>query len=112
MDRAVKASLLSALVFPGVGQLYLNRRLRGWLIVLVAAAAVVYFAAHVIGPALDIANEINAGTVAPDPVAIMMRLEQRGQAAATPLHSVAGLVMIVCWIGSTIDAWWLGRRPV
>ena len=108
MTRAATAALLSALVFPGAGQLYLKRRRRGWAFVLVALAAVVYFVAQVMGPVLAISDQIAAGTLALDPIAIAMRLEEQGQ-AASPLHSLAALVMLGCWIASTVDAWLLGR---
>lgn len=109
MDRAVTAALLCALVFPGTGQLYLKRRRRGWLFVLLTLAAVVYFVVQILGPVLAIADEISAGTVPLDPLAIAIRLEDHGH-AASPLHSVAALVMLGCWIASTIDAWRLGRQ--
>lgn len=109
MHRSVTAALLSGLVFPGTGQIYLGRRRRGWLFVLLALAAVLYLATQVMPPVLAIADEIASGTLALDPAAIALRLEQRGQ-AANPLHTLAALVMLLCWIASTIDAWWLGRK--
>ena len=109
MRRPVSAALLSALVFPGVGQLYLGRRLRGWLIVIVALAAALYVTTEVVGPVLGLVNEIEDGRLALDPVLIAARLEQQGQ-AVNPLHTVAMLVMLACWVGSTVDAYLVGRK--
>lgn len=109
MDRAVIAALLSALVFPGVGQLYLKRRRRGWLFVLVTLAAAAYFFTPIMGLVLDIASDINTGKLPYDPVAIALRLDD-GRQAATPLHTLASLVMIGGWITATVDAWLLGRK--
>jgi hypothetical protein len=111
MQRSVTAALLSGLVFPGVGQIYLKRRRRGWLIVLLALGAVLYFTSGIMEPVLAIAKEIAEGALVPDPAAITARLEQSGQ-AANGLRTLAALTMLACWIGSTIDAWWLGRKPM
>lgn len=109
MSRAVSAALLSALVFPGVGQLYLKRRRRGWLFVLVALVAVLLFMAPIMELVMRITDEIASGKLPYDPIAIAMRLEERGQ-PATPLQSLAPLVMVASWIASTVDAWLLGRK--
>ncbi|MES2322729.1 MAG: hypothetical protein V4633_10745 [Pseudomonadota bacterium] len=110
MNRSMKAALLSGLVFPGAGQLYLGLRWRGLLFMLPAAAA----ATHFLYTAWDLSQlilaELRSGRMVPDPLTIAMRLEQQGQ-QVSPLVSVAALVMIVCWIASTIDAWYLGRQP-
>ena len=110
MHRSVTAALLSGLVFPGTGQIYLGRRRRGWLFVLLALAALLYLTTQMLEPVLALADEITNGTLALDPAAIALRLEQRGQ-SANPLHTLAVLVLLLSWIASTIDAWWLGRSP-
>ena len=108
MNRSVIAALLSALAFPGVGQLYLGQRRRGVLIIVVALCATGYFASQVLGPVLALAGEVMDGKLAMDPVAITLRLEQ--QRVDNPWNNVAALVMIACWVGATIDAFVLGRR--
>jgi TM2 domain-containing membrane protein YozV len=108
MNRSVAAALLSGLAFPGVGQVYLGYRWRGLAIVAVTLAATGYFASQALGPVLALANEVLDGTLALDPVAITLRLEQ--QKADNPWNNVAAVVMIVCWIGATVDAWLLGKR--
>lgn len=110
MHRSVTAALLSGLVFPGTGQIYLGRRRRGWLFALLALAALLYLATQLMEPVVAISDEILNGTLALDPAAIAQRLEQRGQ-SANPLHTLALLVMLLSWIGSTVDAYLLGRKP-
>jgi hypothetical protein len=109
MQRSNKAALLSALLFPGSGQIYLGHRLRGWLIVLVALVSVSYFVNQVLAQVMPLFEEALNGTLAPDPVAIAERLHRQGQDGST-LRSVAAALIIICWVGSTIDAWLLGRR--
>ena len=111
MHRSTKAALLSGLVFPGVGQLYLGRYLRACLFLLPALAAALYFSTAVLKPVLAIAREVQSGAIPFDPLAIQMRLEDSGH-AASPLLNLAALVMLGCWIGATVDAWLAGRRAV
>ena len=106
MNRSVKAALISALVFPGAGHLYLKRGARACLFLLPTLAAVVLFLNDAIEQASAIAGQIMAGTVSADPLAIAARLEQNG---GSTLATVAVTVMVVCWIGATVDAWMLGR---
>ncbi len=57
---------------------------------------------------MALAGEIMDGKLSMDPIAITLRLEQ--QQVDNPWNNVAALVMIVCWVGATIDAFLLGRR--
>lgn len=108
MDRSLRAALLSALVFPGAGQLYLGRRARGCLFMLPALAAAGYVLAQVFERTSALLDDINSGRLAFDPVLIAARLEQQGQDGA-PLTTVAVAVMLACWAVSALDAYRTGR---
>lgn len=109
MDRSVKAALLSGLVFPGVGQLFLGLRLRGWLFLLPAAAAAIFFVSRVWAVALQVSEDILAARIAPDLPALVARVHEQAAGSSGPMNWAAG-VMIVCWVASTADAWFAGRR--
>ena len=106
MNRSVKAALISALVFPGAGHFYLKRGARACLFLVPTLASVVVFLNDAMEQATEIAGQIMAGTMSADPVAMAARLEQQG---GSTLATVAATVMIVCWIGATLDAYLLGR---
>jgi hypothetical protein len=108
MSRSTTALLLSALVFPGAGHLYLKRRGRALLFIVPSIVAVVYFVTDAMQRAGDMADQIMSGSLGTDPVAIAARLEQAGP--TSPLVDVAMYVMLACWIGAAIDAWLLGRQ--
>jgi hypothetical protein len=107
MDRSLKAALLSGLVFPGVGQIFLKRPLRALLFVVPAVLAAVYFSSAVLEPVFAIASEITSGSMVLDPFLIQQRIEQSH--IDTGMMNLASLVMIVAWIAGTVDAWRLGR---
>ena len=108
MDAALKAALMSALVFPGVGQLYLKRPARALAFLLPALVAALYFGNQLYVRVALIKAQIEAGTMAFDPLAIAARLER--DAPPTTLMRVAIGVILVCWVGATVDAWLIGRR--
>ncbi len=109
MDRSVKAALLSALVFPGVGQLFLKRPGRAMVFLVPALAAGAYFANSIMGPVMAIALEISTGQMPFDPWLIQARVEQTRIDTAS--MNGAALVLIVAWVAATLDAWLLGRAP-
>lgn len=109
MHRSLKAALLSGLVFPGVGQLFLGLRLRALLFLLPAAAGTAAFLAQVWRLASTIADEIVAGRIGLDVLAISARIDAELAASPASLNWAAA-VMIVSWLASTADAWYAGRR--
>jgi len=108
MTRSVNAVLLSVFVFPGAGQFYLGRRVRGSMFMLLALAAALCFLVQIAEPVMAIALDISSGSMAPDPLAIVTRLHQRNS-GDNPFTNLAASFMMACWIGSGVDAWRLGR---
>jgi hypothetical protein len=107
MSRPLTAALISALVFPGAGHLYLKRKGRALLFIVPTLVAVAAFVSQAMEQASVLAGQILAGTLTADPVALAARLEQEGGSA---LASAAATVMVVCWLCATVDAYLLARR--
>jgi hypothetical protein len=108
MNRAVTAALISALVIPGGGQYFLGRRRRAMVFAIPTLAAAGYFLSQIMKQANAIAEEIIAGRVALDFAAILARVHAI-EMTGTPLMNLSAIVMIACWIASTLDAYRLGR---
>ena len=107
MKPSIKAALISGLIFPGLGHLALRRGLRGCLFMVPAAIALFYLLARVLELASQLLAELNAGTLALDPVLILERVHASG--IDNPTSSTAALVCLLCWVGAVADALWLGR---
>ena len=107
MKPSIKAALISALVFPGLGHLVLRRAARGCFFMLPAALAVFYLLRRVLQLADTLLTEVNNGTLALDPVAILERVHAAG--IDSPAATLATWVCVLCWLGSIADALWLGR---
>lgn len=112
MQRAVRAALLSALVFPGAGQLFLRRPLRACVFIVPAVAALLYLVGDVMRVATAMADQVLAGTLPLDPVVLAARLHAQGGLPGSATASSA--VLVACWAASIVDAFVLahgaGRR--
>lgn len=108
MKASIKAALISALVFPGLGHLALRRGTRGLLFIVPALLAAGYLLRTTLALAANIVAEINSGALPLDPLLVVERVHSSG--IDNPATNLAALVCIVCWIGSVLDALWLGRH--
>ncbi len=110
MKASIKAALISALLFPGLGHLALRPRRtgRGMLFLLPTAAAVLYLLSSMLQLVSQLQDELNDGKLALDPFAILDRVHASG--IDNPATNLAAAVMLVGWIGALIDVLWLGKR--
>lgn len=110
MSRALKASLLSALVFPGLGHIYLKRRLRGLLLAGVALVALVLVMSNAVDTALQLSDAILSGELQPDSASIAAALAAQPPDADAVLVNGAYAALLIAWLFGIIDAWRIGAR--
>jgi hypothetical protein len=106
MTKPTKAVLISVLVFPGAGHFFLRRWL-WWLLFMVPAlalAATIILVDYGLERALDAADKILSGQVAPDYQSIQMLLTQPLDPMQAFILGTAQFLLIVCWIGAAIDS--------
>lgn len=108
MKKSTVAVLLSLFVFPGAGHLYLKRRLRALAFLAPAAVAALYVINQAVVAANRIVDQILAGTASMDPATMAAQIEQSG--GNTLAANLASAVMLICWLGSALDAWRLARE--
>jgi hypothetical protein len=83
MKKSIKASLISAFVFPGAGHIYLKKYFPGLLLVGVSSLGIYYLILNMVEKALQIVEKIQLGHV---------------QADAT----------VICWIIGILDSYRIG----
>jgi hypothetical protein len=106
MRKSVKAALLSGLVFPGTGQVYLGQRRRGWALIFSVILIFVYVVIHMTAHAY---REIAAA--AAKGVAIDMTALHKAVAASSDTVTTAALALLVLiWLAAIIDAYMAGER--
>ena len=109
MKTAIKAALLSALVFPGVGQMYLKRYARGLIpMVLTLTGLGVWIAQATVGALQEIEKMQSQGGIVD-----LSAVANRAAASSASGDWYSPLIMpmiVVCWLFSVIDAYMLGKR--
>ncbi len=106
MSRSLNPVLMSALIFPGAGHLALKRRGRASLFIVPVVMAVFFFAREVAAKITPIVDKIQNGELAPDPF-MLYSLIKLQSSEATPFMNLCAGVIVACWIGAAIDAWFL-----
>jgi len=110
MNIAVKATLFSAIVFPGSGYILLKQRLRAFIFMSTSLVCLATIIKITVAKALTVVAKIQAGDVPINQQAItdllMNVVNDRDHLAI----NMATFVIIFCWIVSSIDCYRLGRR--
>jgi hypothetical protein len=102
MKPSIKAALISALVFPGLGHFVLERRARGCWFLLPSVLAILLLIRVAAARANAILMQIESGTLAIGAQSISAQLA--APAAQDTMVTIAIAVGALCWAGSIIDA--------
>ena len=108
MTRSIKAALLSALIFPGVGHMVLKQYLRGSILMLSALIALSVIVTKAIKQALTIVDRINSGEIPVEAGAITELVSKSTTGADGSVLNIAALVVVACWLIGIIDSYRLG----
>jgi hypothetical protein len=108
MKPPVRAALINAFLFPGLGHIHLKRVARGCIFLVPTLLAAIVILTGAVDQANQIADQILGGTMPLDPSAIAARLE--GSTANTPAMTVSLYVLVACWAASIADALLMLKR--
>jgi hypothetical protein len=107
VKKSTKAALLSGLVFPGIGHLYLKQWLVGIVLFGIAALASWYIGAVVMDTASAIAEKIQSGAITPD-INMITRLVQEQTSGTERAIHWARNVWLACWVIGIAGSYWQG----
>ena len=109
MDNPLKAALLSGLVLPGLGQVFLKRYKRGIALVLVVLGGMFVIISKALEQAQAILEKIQfeGGTL--DIAAITNAATQSVSGSDNTAYSFAFLLIVACWVIGIMDAY-SGRK--
>ena len=108
MKKPLKAALLSGLVFPGIGHLYLGSRLRGFPLLAMALAALSVIFTIAYRNAQLVVGRILSGDVSMEFGAITQAISESTSAADNMVNSIAIVVVVACWLAGIFDSYRLG----
>jgi hypothetical protein len=104
----MKAALLSGLVFPGIGHMYLKRYAHGIILSVGAASALYFIVSVAVSTALEVAEKIQSGDVALDMGTITDLLSQPSNGSAQSTN-IAMIALLACWVIGIADSYRQGR---
>lgn len=108
MKKSTKAVLLSGLVLPGLGQLYLKRWVSGLVLSGAAVYAVYFIVSIVVTTALDLTKKIESGVI-PDDIETVSRLVTQQLSGSEHSTNLAMMAFGASWVIGIIGAYWCGR---
>jgi len=110
MNRSTKAALLSGLVFPGSGHLYLKQLKRGYTILILTIVCLSIVVVNTVNQALSIVAQLqkDGGTV--DINRATELATQASQNTDQLLNQLAILLLLACWIFGIFDSYRLANK--
>ncbi|RKZ97417.1 MAG: hypothetical protein DRQ42_09605 [Gammaproteobacteria bacterium] len=110
MENSTKAALLSALVFPGAGHVFLKKYLPGGILIGVSFIVISYIVTKTTEKALSVVEQIQNGDVPLDIAAITELVSTQSTGNDIQLLNTATTAFIICWVIGIVDSYRLGRR--
>jgi hypothetical protein len=107
MSRSTTAVLLSALVFPGAGHLYLKRFPSGIALIVASLACLSFIVDRAMQQASIALDKIESGGVALDPGQISDLIARTSNGSGS---TIATIVLAGCWLIGMFDAYRLGYK--
>ena len=110
MNNSIKAALLSGLIFPGVGQLSLGYKKRGWLIIFVICVFLYLIISKAIQQASSIIEKMQASGVPLDIESISNETSRLVSFSDNSSLNILLVLLIMGWVISVFDAYFLGAK--
>lgn len=110
MKKSTKAALISGLLFPGIGHLYLKAYLRGSALLATALVALSVVIRSAYQQAQSVVDQILSGDVSMESGAIAQAVSDSANTADSLVDNLAVIVFLVCWLVGIIDSYRLGAR--
>jgi hypothetical protein len=108
MKQSIKAALISALLFPGLGQiLVLKRYARGCIFLLPTLAGTLYILRVAMAQVNVLAGQLANGTLPFDITVIAQQIA--ASRTNGPAMTAATLACVLCWSASILDAIFFGN---
>jgi hypothetical protein len=108
MKKRSKSALLSGLIFPGIGHIFLREYVRGSILVVASLASLSVIVTSAYQRALLVVDRIASGDVAMETGAIAQAVSNSTYATNNLVENVAIFLLTACWLGGIIDSYRLG----
>jgi hypothetical protein len=110
MSNSLKGALLSGLIFPGLGQIALKHYKRGAVIMLTVIVSLAVVVVKAVQHALAILEKIDLEGGIISMSTILNATTQASANSGSLILNLLFLLIGVCWITGTVDAYRIGRK--
>lgn len=110
MSRSTTAVLLSALVLPGAGHLYLKHYPRGIALIAISLACLWIFMDRAMQQASIVLDQVASEVGAVDVGQLSDLVTQTSNGPGSLVVTVASLVLAGCWVIGIVDAYRIARN--
>lgn len=110
MTKSLKGALLSGLIFPGVGQVFLKHYKRGIALMLIVTANLLVIIVKTVQGGLTILEKIKLEADVLDMNAISSAVTQALDDYTSLTVNLALIVTTIFWVFGTIDAYRIGKK--
>lgn len=110
MNRSTTAVVLSALVLPGAGHLYLKHAWRGITLIVISLACLWIIVDRVMQQASAVLERLESEGGALDAGQLSDLVSQTSNSSGSTVATVASLVLLGCWLVGMADAYRLGKK--
>ena len=108
MNKPLKAALLSAFIFPGIGHFSLKKPVMGVLISGVALVCLYYLSISVMEVVDQLSAQIESGEIPMDVEKINEMVSQKLLESDTQNINAPSLVLVICWLIGIADPFRIG----
>ena len=110
MSQSTTAVVLSALVLPGAGQIYLKRYQRGIALIGVSLVCLWFIVVQAMQQASAVLVQLESEGGVLDASQITDLVSQTSSGSGSAAVTVATVVLAVCWVAGIVDAYRLGNK--
>jgi len=110
MKTSTKAALLSALVYPGIGQLLYHAYRRATLFILVFSIAAYFYIEEVVSKYQPLIDKVKSGEVPLNGQALAYEVSKNPIILDPQLVSVLTYILLICWLVGIVDAYRIGIK--
>ena len=110
MRRSTKAALLSALVYPGIGQLFYHAYRRATALILTFSVTAYFYIEEVVSKYQPLIDKVKSGEVALDGQALAYEVSKNPIIFDPQLVSFLTYVLFTCWLVGIVDAYRIGIK--
>lgn len=108
MKKSLKAALLSGLILPGLGHMYLREYLRGSALLVTSLAALWIMVTRAYQQASLVVDQVLSGDVALEAEAISQAVSNSTTTADSLIDNISLVVLFACWLVGILDSYRLG----